>query len=108
MQQKDYAEVVGSTAKNFSGYLNGRAEFPLDVFMQIAQHEGINPIVLYYTDLEVGKDFEDLLREPDEKLGYKKQPGTIGQALTTIERLTGMLDDCMKERERLRGGVVVK
>lgn len=106
MQQKDYALLVGCSPKNFSGYLNGRAEFPLDVFMQIAQHEGISPVVLYYTDFTISKDFEDLLKEPDVELGYKKQPGTMGQALTTIERLSGMLEDCMKEKERLRGRVV--
>lgn len=106
LSQKEYAAELGIPDKRFNHYLTGYADFPTELFMRIAGLEGVSPTVLFYAEMETATEVEDLLKEPDEVSGYKKQPGTAEQALTTIERLTGMLDDCMKEKERLRGRVV--
>ena len=106
LSQKEYAASFGIPDKRFNHYLTGYADFPTELFMQIAEREKIAPAVLFYAEIETTEDIEGLLKEPGDEATYKKQPGTMGQALTTIERLSGMLEDCMKEKERLRGRVV--
>jgi len=109
--QKEYAEAVGSNEKNFSGYLNGRAEFPIDVFMQISEREGISPTVLYYADISITgtvdeKEDTNVVKEPVELVTYQAQNKSVEQLSETVQRLSGMLADCIEEKERLRMRVV--
>ena len=106
MSQKEYAASFGVPDKRFNHYLTGYADFPTELFMQIAEREKVAPAVLFYTAMETAEDREGLLKEPDDEATYKKQPGTMGQAMNTIERLSWMLEDCIKEKEQLRGRVV--
>ena len=106
MSQKDYAASFGVPDKRFNHYLTGYADFPTEIFMQIAEREKISPAVLFYAEIENAEELDGLLKEPDETVTYERQPGTMAQAVNTIERLSGMLEDCIKEKERLRSRVV--
>jgi transcriptional regulator with XRE-family HTH domain len=109
--QKDYGEMMGCERKSFNGYLTGNTQFPIDVFMRIAKKEGVNPMDLYYTDLtanppEAHPDAE-VVREPDEAPAiYQAQNKSVEQLSEAVQRLTGMLANCMEEKERLRARVV--